>query len=614
MAFRETITELMVKVGADISQLTAKFKVAEKDVEKFGRKMQTLGSRMTIGVSAPLLALGVASVKAFADAEDAIAQVESAVKSTGMAAGKTTDQLEKAATALMKISVYDDDEILGKVTANLLTFTRVTGDTFDKAQLAVLNLASRLKMDLQSATIMVGKALNDPVAGLTALRRAGVQLTDDQADLVKRFVEVNDIASAQKIILGELETQFGGAAQAAAAAGSGPFKQLANEIGNLQEEIGEKLMPVALDLVKWARDLVSWFTSLPDGVQSVATKFGVLAVALGPVVWGLGQIVKLSAVLAGSAGFKALLALVASSGALVAAAAAVGGIVAYGATSYNTRARSAGAMATDGKSPGFWSSPDAIAAFGAQLGLRPLTSRQRAAMLGSGLGGAGTGAGDGLPPAEVTPPGELFSGIAPERVTTIAQLADMAALSADEVERLGQKLDDVNNYLVEADAIDPEPLKPDNWSRLKEEITRVNEQVKTLAADSLVAMSDVLSNAIGQFVTLQTSFKDFVKSVVKGFQQIIGQIVATIVKQQILNALWGGGGAAGAVGLGALAGVLGPLAIAGIGVAAVSGAFGGRSGGASYGGQMAVSGVVLRSGDIRFSVEESRAVSKRIGG
>ena len=48
---------------------------------------------------------------------------------------------------------------------------------------------------------MVGKALNDPLKGLTALSRIGVQFTAQQQEQIKAMVEVGDVAGAQKIIL-----------------------------------------------------------------------------------------------------------------------------------------------------------------------------------------------------------------------------------------------------------------------------------------------------------------------------------------------------------------------------------------------------------------------------
>jgi len=165
------------------------------------------------------------------------AQLAAAIKSTGGAAGLTSKQLIAQAAAFQEVTNFGDETTIA-AQAQLLTFTKIGGETFPRATKAILDLATRMDGDLKGATIQVGKALNDPVAGLSALSRSGVQFSEAQKELVKGFVETNDIAAAQSVILKELETQFGGSAEAARAADEGSIA-LGNAFGDLQEEIGE---------------------------------------------------------------------------------------------------------------------------------------------------------------------------------------------------------------------------------------------------------------------------------------------------------------------------------------------------------------------------------------
>jgi phage-related minor tail protein len=101
----------------------------------------------------------------------------------------------------------------------LLTFTKVRNeagkgnDIFTQGTKAALNLSTALGTDLQASTIQVGKALNDPIKGVTALQRVGVSFTAAQKDQIAAMVKSGDTMGAQKLILGELSTEFGGAAQ-----------------------------------------------------------------------------------------------------------------------------------------------------------------------------------------------------------------------------------------------------------------------------------------------------------------------------------------------------------------------------------------------------------------
>lgn len=175
-----------------------------------------------------------ASLQGTISQERALAQVEARIKSTGGAAGLTAPQLAGMASSLQSVTTYADDAV-SEMQALLLTFTKVSGDVFPAAQMAILNVATGMGTDLKSAAIQVGKALNDPVQGLTALSRGGVQFSDAQEATIKRMVAMGDVAAAQKVILAELETQFGGAAVAARNTFGGALQALQISFGDLFE-------------------------------------------------------------------------------------------------------------------------------------------------------------------------------------------------------------------------------------------------------------------------------------------------------------------------------------------------------------------------------------------
>lgn len=273
---------LNIIFGADTKQLDRALGGVAKKLRSTAENLNGLGQNLSLGLTAPIAAFAGLATKSFVDSAKAIAQVEAAVKSTGGAAGRSVDQLSEMAEGLQRVSLFDDDEILQNVTANLLTFTNVAGTEFDRAQQAVLDLSTRLGTDLTSATVQVGKALNDPVKGVTALGRAGVQFTAQQKELIETLVESGDVAGAQAVILGELETQFGGAA--AAAANADPYTQLANEIGNLAEEFGGIINDALKPLLAFIRDVVDEVKGWSDGTKTLAAVIGALLAALGPTL------------------------------------------------------------------------------------------------------------------------------------------------------------------------------------------------------------------------------------------------------------------------------------------------------------------------------------------
>jgi hypothetical protein len=232
------------------SKFTGKATGASRTTAQLAQAVETGGTSFSF-MSGAILAAATAvgtfvsayvGIKTFIDntveAEQVQSQLAAALKSTGGASGQTIKSLNDASTALQKVSNYGD-EAIGTAQSILLTFTRIGGDAFPKATKAVLDLSERLGGDLQGAAIQVGKALNDPVLGVTALGRAGIQFTQSQKDMIKSMVDAGNTAGAQTIIFKELENQFGGSAAAARDTLGGALKSLSNAWGDLFEITGE---------------------------------------------------------------------------------------------------------------------------------------------------------------------------------------------------------------------------------------------------------------------------------------------------------------------------------------------------------------------------------------
>lgn len=219
-------------------------------------------------IGAAAVGFGVMSVKAFMEAEQASAQLDAVLKSTGEAAGVTKDQLLDQSTALQMVTKFSDEAVQA-TQAMLLTFTNIKGGVMQAATETALDMAQALGMDGAQAAMQLGKALNDPLDGLTKLTRVGVTFTKAQEDQVKALVAAGDAAGAQKIILAELNKEFGGSAAAAGATYAGQLEILKNTFGDLQETVGkfilDGLKPVMEAFRGWLGDvneaggLMEWF-------------------------------------------------------------------------------------------------------------------------------------------------------------------------------------------------------------------------------------------------------------------------------------------------------------------------------------------------------------------
>jgi hypothetical protein len=287
---------LSVKLSLNDKQFQSALRKATRKMKKFGQSMKRTGQTMTRSLTLPILALGAASISAFDKQQKAIAQVEAGLKSTGEAVGFTSKQLQQMAADLQKRTLFGDEEILKDATAQLLTFTNIAGEQFERTQVAALNLATRLDGDLKSASIQLGKALNDPIANLSALSRSGIQFSEEQKKIIKSLAETNRLAEAQTIILDELEKQYGGSAEAAAKAGAGGLKQLQNRLGDTMEEIGKQLIPIVIKLADKINNLLTAFSKLSKETKETALGITLLVGAVGPMLIVLGS---LTTILAG---------------------------------------------------------------------------------------------------------------------------------------------------------------------------------------------------------------------------------------------------------------------------------------------------------------------------
>ena len=242
MALAGKNLELAMRIRADLQQAIGELKQMESAVEANGRQAETTNRGMeklgsTIGKVAAAIAGGAvykAVISATIEQERVTAQLEQRLRSTGGAAGLTRDELLDMASAMQQVTTYGDEAVI-PAQSLLLTFTKIGREVFPRALETVLDMSTALGQDLKSSAVQLGKALNDPIQGVSALSKVGVQFTEQQKEQIKTLVESGRVMDAQKIILSELETQMGGSARAARDTLCGSIEALKNAFGDLLE-------------------------------------------------------------------------------------------------------------------------------------------------------------------------------------------------------------------------------------------------------------------------------------------------------------------------------------------------------------------------------------------
>lgn len=285
---------------------TAGFSAGAKTAQS---TMATLTGSVTSGLSSITSALGPVGAafagafalhNAFAGARQQIQaeqKLAAVLNATGNAAGLSAQQIAAYASELQNATNFGDELTIGAASI-LATFKEIKGDTFKQALAVAQDLSVVIGQDLTSSVTQLGKALNDPIHGVTALRRVGVSFTQSQLEQIKTLQESNDILGAQKIILKELESEFGGAAAAVA----DPWTQFKNAIGDLGETLAMALLPAVNALSRGLTTLVGWLQNNSRAVVTIAS--GIIGLVAAMKAWAIGQAAVLA--LSGPAGWAAL--------------------------------------------------------------------------------------------------------------------------------------------------------------------------------------------------------------------------------------------------------------------------------------------------------------------
>lgn len=272
-----------VKASGNLKKLTTQSGKTEKATDKVAasnKKSSQSFVMMAAKIGAAMLAYKAitGAFNAFTEntikQEQAMRQLEAAVESTGSAAGLTAEELRDMAQGLQEVTTFGDESIM-EMQGVLLTFTKLGKEVLPDTTMAVLDMATRMGTDLKSAALQLGKALNDPIKGLDGLGRAGVQFADDQRALIKELAATGEMAEAQKLILAELETQFGGSAVAARDTMGGALAALSNKFGDLFEASEETSSSIA--------GLINTFNSWIPATTNSEQKIIDLAKAAGVV-------------------------------------------------------------------------------------------------------------------------------------------------------------------------------------------------------------------------------------------------------------------------------------------------------------------------------------------
>ena len=197
-------------IGNPVADITGRFS---------GLTTSIRGTGAAFGVAGVAVAGFTAALKSGLDVFEAtemqMARTEGLIRATGGAAGFTAEQMERMARDVALNTMASTDGIRSAQSV-LMTFRSVSGETFEESIRLSQDMASVMGTDVKSAAMQLGKALEDPVAGLSALTRSGISFSETEKLMVRDMMAANKAAEAQAIVLAKINGQIGGTASAEA--------------------------------------------------------------------------------------------------------------------------------------------------------------------------------------------------------------------------------------------------------------------------------------------------------------------------------------------------------------------------------------------------------------
>jgi phage-related protein len=238
------------------------------------------------------------SIESLARIEVINTQTETVIKSMGNAAGVSAKHVEDLAGSLENLTATEAESI--QEGANLLlTFGNIRNtvgagnDIFDQTVTLMTDLGRAMGQDSKTSAIQLGKALNDPIKGMTALSRVGVSFTAEEKERIKTLQESGDMMGAQKVILAALQSQFGGSGAAYASTFAGTIDLVKHSLGTIGETIMGTAMPGLKTFAEKGLSFLQGFADkLPAMMAGIGDFLGPLFSMAQPIFAGIWSIIE----------------------------------------------------------------------------------------------------------------------------------------------------------------------------------------------------------------------------------------------------------------------------------------------------------------------------------
>jgi Mg2+ and Co2+ transporter CorA len=300
-SFAKKLTGELGKVKDAISSTSAKVKeetekmkdqcnsIAKSDFsEKLANSLGKVKDAMS-GIAANAATFLKSSLDSAIKAEEVNDDLAQTIKATKGAAGETVQSISNMASKFSSLTTYSEETIKSGQNV-LLTYDNMGKNVFPQATSAMLDMATGMKSDIPKTAKKLGEALNEPIRGVTQLQSAGVKFSKSQKDVIQKLAKTGQTAAAQKLIIAELNKQFGGQAQSEANTYSGKLQQMQNAFNSVKVAIGTELLPHMTKFVTSLSGVVMKVINFIKENKTLVTGVLVAVTVFGSLIGGLSTI------------------------------------------------------------------------------------------------------------------------------------------------------------------------------------------------------------------------------------------------------------------------------------------------------------------------------------
>lgn len=283
--------DIKIRFSGDSSGLARAAQEGENSVSRFSGRTQKVAKVALAGVAGFAVGLGAAlksGVQGIQEGEEAEARFADAIS-------RATPQIRKSAGAFKDYAdqvqkstrfTYEDTLAVGSLLSaqdGVQKAIRNGTTTLQASTQVVLDWATASGTDATTAAKSYAKAMAAPEKATALLRKAGVNLSAEQQELIKKWTKSGNVAAAQAIIQEELRQKFEGSAKAAGETTAGQLVRAQNAFGEVQEQLAVGLLPVLTNLLGKLVAVTAWAQDNPGKVKVIVIVLGTLAAVIGTV-------------------------------------------------------------------------------------------------------------------------------------------------------------------------------------------------------------------------------------------------------------------------------------------------------------------------------------------